>query len=194
MSNIIWSDLPFTRDEYMRQQSRVNRRLLVQEKDGTASFNPSYKKAIRDHNLDPDKPRYLMPSNNRDAIRKMRNMMEFEMYKTSTKTGYRKVLEDRYETMGMEMPSNLQEAYNESQKFFQIADRAQEILKDRGSYLQYREVFVAIEEMMQLPGYEQLLSADGYDIEDVAVEVIGYLEAQQGSDPGMDSIWDSLGW
>lgn len=194
MSNIIWSDLPFTRDEYMRQQSRVNRRLLVQEKDGTASFNPSYKKAIRDHNLNPDKPRYLMPENNRDAIRKMRNMMEFEMYKTSTKTGYRKVLEDRYETMGMEMPSNLQEAYNESQKFFQIADRAQEILKDRGSYLQYREVFVAIEEMMQLPGYEQLLSADGYDIEDVAVEVIGYLEDQQGSDPGMDSIWDSLGW
>ena len=194
MSNIIWSDLPFTRDEYLRQQSKVNRRLLVQEKDGTASFNPSYKKAIRDHNLNPDKPRYLMPDNNRDAIRKMRNMKEFEMYKTSTKTGYRKVLEDRYETMGMEMPSNLKEAYNESQKFFKIANRAQEILKDRGSYLQYREVFVAIEEMMQLPGYEQLLSADGYDIEDVAVEVVGYLEDQQGSDPGMDSIWDSLGW
>lgn len=194
MSNIIWSDLPFTRDEYLRQQAKVNRRLLVLEKEGIASFNPSYKKAIRDHNLNPDKPRYLMPDNNRDAIRKMRNMKEFEMYKTSTKTGYRKVLEDRYKTMGMEMPGNLQDAYNESQKFFQIANRAQEILKDRGSYLQYREVFVAIEEMMQLPGYEHLLSADGYDIEDVAVEVIGYLEDQQGSDPGMDSIWDSLGW
>lgn len=194
MSNIIWSDLPFTRDEYMRQQAKVNRRLLMQEKEGTASFNPSYQKVIRDHDLDPNKPRYPMPSNNRDAISKMRNMMEFEMYKTSTKTGYRKVLEDRYNTMGIEMPSNLQEAYRESQRFFQIADRAQDILKDRGSYLQYRETFVAIQEMRQLPGYEQLLSTDGYDIEDVAVEVIGYLEEQQGSDPGMDSIWDSLGW
>ena len=194
MSNIIWSDLPFTRDEYLRQQSKVNRRLLVQEKDGTASFNPSYQKAIRDHALDPDKPRYSMPSDNRDAIRKMRNMMEFEMYKTSTKTGYRKVLEGRYDVMGIEMPSNLQDAYNESQRFFNIADRAQDILKDRGSYLQYREVFVAIQEMMQIPGFERLLSSDGYDIEDVAVEVLGYLEGQQGSDPGMDSVWDSLGW
>lgn len=194
MNNIIWSDLPFTRAEYMRQQAKVNRRLLVQEKDGTASFNPSYQKVIRDHDLNPDKPRYPMPSNNRDAIRKMRNMLEFEMYKTSTKTGYRKVLEDRYSTMGIEMPSNLQDAYSESQRFFQIADRAQEILEDRGSYLQYREVFVAIQEMVQLPGYEQLLTTDGYDVEDVAIEVIGYLEDQQDIDPGMGSLLDSLGW
>lgn len=161
----------------LRASQNANIRNL--EKAGLTS-SPAYQKLINDYGLNPEKPRFNYGGLSlEDLVRQERHMQEFKDFKTSTPSGYKKVAQNMYRNLGIEMPSDMDEAVSQSSKFFKIADRVQQIAYESGRQLQYRHNWTAINEMMLEPEYERMLEDDSLTVEDIAIEVFNRLDSDR---------------